>query len=441
MNCGGGFHRFSLNGEFFDVKIIIYSLNYAPEIIGIGKYNSELADWLAKRGHEVQVVCAPPYYPSWKVKPGYTAWGYHQEIRNNVSVWRCPTWIPTSPTGFKRILHLLSFAIFSLPVLFWQTFKWRPDIIFTLEPPFFCLPGTLLLSKLFNCKVWLHIQDFELDAGFNLGLVPNLRIIRYVVFALERWLLLQVTKVSTISEEMLKLLQSKGIPPKRRILFPNWVDTQEITPLNRISCFRAELGLSPEQIICLYSGNIGQKQGLNVLIDAARHLQSQPDITFVIAGDGSMRQNLIEQAIDLDSIAFLGLQAPERFNELLNMADIHLLPQAGEISNLFFPSKLKAMFASGRPVITTVNSSTQLAQVVTGRGIVVPPDNAFQLSRAIQFLSQDTELRRRLGKAARHYAVAHWSRDNILNSIGQNLTDLIAESSLHGKFTANNPKS
>jgi colanic acid biosynthesis glycosyl transferase WcaI len=423
------------------VRIIIYSLNYAPEIIGIGKYNSELANWLTERGHEVQVICAPPYYPSWKVKSGYTMCSYRQENLNNTLVWRCPIWIPKSPTGFRRILHLLSFAIFSLPVLFWQTFKWKPDVIFTLEPPFFCLPGTLLVSKLFNCNVWLHIQDFELDAGFNLGMVPNLKIIRYITFAFERWLLRQVSRVSTISEEMLELLQSKGVPSKRRVLFPNWVNTQEIIPLDRTSCFRSELGLRPEQVVCLYSGNIGKKQGLSVLIDAARHLQHQSDIAFVIAGDGPMRQSLIEQAIDLPSINFLGLQTPERFNDLLNLADIHLLPQSGKASSLFFPSKLKAMFASGRPVITTVNSSTQLAQVVTGRGIVVPPDNAFQLSRAIQFLSQDTGLRKRLGDAARRYAVAHWSRDRILGSIGQHFAKLIAENFQHEKSTSINPKS
>jgi colanic acid biosynthesis glycosyl transferase WcaI len=421
------------------VKILIYSLNYAPEIIGIGKYNSELADWLIERGHEVQVICAPPYYPSWKVKSGYSAWGYQREIHNNTPVWRCPIWIPKSPSGFKRILHLLSFAIFSLPALVWRAFKWKPDIIFTLEPPFFCLPGTLLVAKLFNCNVWLHVQDFELDAGFNLGLVPNLKIIQKITFAFERWLLRQTSMVSTISEEMLQLLQSKGVPAKRRVLFPNWVNTQEIAPLDRASGFRSELGLPPDQTICLYSGNLGNKQGLGILIDAARYLQHLPDITFVIAGDGPMRQTLLEQAMDLCSIRFLGLQAQERFNDLLNMADIHLLPQAGETSNLFFPSKLKAMFASGRPVITTVSPSTQLAQIVTGRGIVVPPGNAFQLSRAIQFLSKDIGLRKHLGNAARHYAVAHWSRDHVLSSVGQHLMKLVQENSLHANISPINP--
>jgi colanic acid biosynthesis glycosyl transferase WcaI len=440
MNYGGGFHWFSLNGELIGVKIIIYSLNYAPEIIGIGKYNAELADWLTEHGHEVQVICAPPYYPRWKVESGYSAWMYRKELYNSISIWRCPLWIPRSPSGFKRILHLLSFAIFSLPVLVLCAFKWKPDVIFTLEPPFFCLPGTLLVSKLFKCNVWLHIQDFELDAGFNLGLIPNLKILRYITFEFERWLLQQASMVSTISQEMLKLLESKGVPSKQRVLFPNWVNTQEITPLDRTSLFRFELGLHLEQTVCLYSGNLGQKQGLDILIDAAFYLQHLPDIVFVIAGDGPMRTSLIKQATDLRSIRFLGLQSQERFNDLLNMADIHLLPQSGETSNLFFPSKLKAMFASGRPVITTANASTQLAQIVTGRGIVVPPDNAFQLSKAIQFLSQDIGLRGHLGNAARDYAVNHWSQEHVLNNVGQHLIKLVEENSVHEKVSPINPR-
>jgi colanic acid biosynthesis glycosyl transferase WcaI len=423
------------------MKILIYSLNFAPEIIGIGKYNSEFADWLSDQGHKVKVICSPPYYPSWKVKSGYSAWAYRQEVHNNTSVWRCPTWIPRIPNGFNRILHLLSFAIFSLPVLVWCTFRWRPDIIFTLEPPFFCLPGTLLVSKLFKSQVWLHIQDFELEAGFDLGFVPNLKIIRYFVFSFERWLLSQISIVSTISEEMLKLLESKGVTYKQRVLLPNWVDTQEIAPLPHASVFRFELGLGAEQLVCLYSGNLGQKQGLGILIDAARYLQHQPNIVFVIAGDGPVKQNLMEQAVDLESVKFLGLQPQERFNDLLNMADIHLLPQSGDAIDLFFPSKLKAMFASGRPVITTVNSSTQLAQIVTGRGIVVPPGNAFQLSKAIQFLSQDSDLRRRLGDAARHYAVARWSKAHILSSVNQELIKLLQENSLHKKVSSTISKS
>jgi colanic acid biosynthesis glycosyl transferase WcaI len=408
------------------LRILIYSLNYAPELVGISKYNTDFAAWLTEKGYEVQVICAPPYYPQWKIQSGYSGCSYQRDCHQRTEVFRCPIWVPKKPNGLKRILHLLSFAISSLPILLWRSCVWKPDIIFVIEPPFFCLPGTLLISKLFSSKVWLHIQDLEIDAGFSLGLIPRLEAFKSIVFSLEHWLLCRVSFLSTISEEMLQRIQSKGISKNSITLFPNWVDTHAIKPYAHTSPLRAELRLDAKQIICLYAGNLGAKQGLEILINAARQLQGHTNITFVIAGEGSMRQTLMEQADNLPNIKFLDLQPDERFNDLLNMADIHLLPQSLEAAALVLPSKLKAMFASGRPVISTTATDTQLAQLVTNRGINVQPGNVEQFSKAILLLSQDAALRVRLGNEARNYAIIHWGRNQVLTEIEKQLTQLMA---------------
>ncbi|MCK4703844.1 MAG: colanic acid biosynthesis glycosyltransferase WcaI, partial [Gammaproteobacteria bacterium] len=120
------------------MKIIIYSINYYPELIGIGKYNGEMAEWLADKGHEVSVITAPPYYPAWVVKSGYSRFWFKKEKLNQVNVIRCPLWVPSKPSGLKRILHLFSFAFTSFPVIFWYAIRHRPEIIFVVEPPIFC---------------------------------------------------------------------------------------------------------------------------------------------------------------------------------------------------------------------------------------------------------------------------------------------------------------
>ncbi len=74
------------------MRILILTLNYLPELTGIGKYNGEMADWLAARGHKVRVVAAPPYYPQWRVSQGYSSWRYRRESLGGVDVWRCPLW-------------------------------------------------------------------------------------------------------------------------------------------------------------------------------------------------------------------------------------------------------------------------------------------------------------------------------------------------------------
>ena len=406
------------------MKIIIYGLNFRPEKIGIGRYNSELASWLIDQGHTVKVICAPPYYPSWTIQDGYSALTYSSECEGNFSITRCPIWVPKSPTGLKRVIHLISFAVSSWPILLWYSLFWKPDLIFTVEPPIFCLPITLLISKVFKRKLWLHIQDFELDAGFSLSLIPNIPLFKKTVFWFEHFLLKRLDMVSTITEEMMKILASKGVSEEKCVLFPNWVDTKAIAPNSDTNYFRNWLGLRSDQIVCLYSGNLGAKQGLEIIIDSAQCLAHQQNITFVIAGDGPMKDKLTERSKNLKNVTFLDLQPQEFFNGLMNFADIHLLPQSAEASDLFFPSKLKAMFASGRPVISTAFPGTQLAQVIAGKGIVSPPGDVELLSKAIMLLSKDRQLCQQLGNAARHYAINNWEKNVVLGNIEKQFLDL-----------------
>ena len=105
------------------MRVLIYGLNFQPELTGVGKYTSELAAWLAGRGHEVRVICAPPYYPASALHFGYRNRWASEDWRADgcaISIRRCPLWIPTKPRAWRRVLHLASFAASSLPVLFSQ---------------------------------------------------------------------------------------------------------------------------------------------------------------------------------------------------------------------------------------------------------------------------------------------------------------------------------
>lgn len=407
------------------MRILIHGINYAPELTGVGKYTGEMAEAIANAGHEIRVVTAPPYYPDWQVGAGFSAWRYRSEFLNGVKVWRCPLWVPQQPSGLKRILHLASFAISSLPLILWQGLFWQPDVVFVVEPPFFCVVGALLASGLSGAKAWLHIQDFEIDAGFDLGLLPNSGLIRSLVMALERWLMDRFDRVSTISDRMIKRLQIKGVDPAKCVYFPNWVDTQTIYPLPGSNPHREELALAPDTVVALYSGSMGEKQGLEAMIAAAQLLaEDHPEILFVLCGEGPAKKRLQEIAKGMPNVRFLNLLPVERLNALLNLADIHLLPQLANAADLVMPSKLKGMFASGRPVIATAERGTQLAQVVQKCGIVVPPDDVTALADAIVYLATHPEQCTQLGQAARQFAVAHWHQEKVLGQLEQQLVEL-----------------
>jgi len=404
------------------MRILIHGINFAPELTGIGKYTGEMAFWLAERGHEVRVVTAPPYYPTWKIGEGYSGRRYRAEEIDGVRVFRCPLWIPDRLTGVRRILHLSSFASSSFPVLLREAALWKPDWVWVAAPALACAPSALLAARVAGAKSWLHVLDFEVDAAFELGLLPE-GPLRTGALLGERSLMSRFDRASSISRNMCRRLLDKGVPEERVVHFPNWVDTDEIHPLAEESPLRRELGISPEAVVALYSGNMGAKQGLEILAEAAERLAGDSSIQFVFCGAGSGREELERLCAGLKNVRFLPLQPVERLNDLLNLADIHLLPQRSEAADLVMPSKLTGMFASGRPVVATAEPGTQVAEVVELCGRVTLPGDAGQFADAIQNLAGHPDERRRMGKRAREYAVREWSRDQVLEQFLGELTE------------------
>jgi colanic acid biosynthesis glycosyl transferase WcaI len=405
------------------LRILVCSQNHAPELIGIGKYTGELVAWLAAHGNEVRVVAAPPYYPAWRLDKGFRNF-FDREPRSGAMVYRCPLWVPQRQGGRNRILHLLSFALSSLPVILWQGLTWRPDLVITVEPPLFTTPAAWLATRLAGAKGWLHVQDFEIDAAFELGLVKT-GLMRRLATAVERFLLERFDRVSSISAKMLERLRAKGVADARIYFLPNWVDAEVIFPVPGPSPLRAELGIGRNTIVALYSGNMGAKQGLEMLARAAELLQHRQDILFVFAGDGSERAAFEAQVAGLANVRFLPLQPADRLNDLLNLADMHLLPQRRETADLVMPSKLTGMMASGRPVIAGADTGTQIATVVHSCGIVVPPENGDAMATAVAHLADRTEKRLALGEVALRLAIAEWSKETTLRSFAAELCGLV----------------
>lgn len=420
------------------MKILIYGINYAPELTGIGKYTGEMGSWLSARGHQVRVVTAPPYYPAWSIREDYRGKLYRTEkTPGEPVVFRTPLYVPAKPTGLKRMAHLASFMLGSLPVMLRQMF-WQPDVVFTVEPTFFGAPLALLAAKASGASSWLHVQDFEVDAAFELGLLPAQGPVHAIALGLEKFFTRSFTRVSSISTKMLERVLTKGVPQSQAILFPNWVDVDAIRPQPKehTNSFRAELGLK-EKVVLLYSGNMGAKQGLELLAPLAEAFApggtyANPIVHFIFCGDGAFRPQLETLVAHYPNVTLLPLQPLDRLNELLNAADIHLLPQRAGAADLVMPSKLTGMLSSGRPVVATADCGTQVAHVVAGDGLipheacglVVPAEDAAALHAAVARLIDDPALRQRLGSAARTYAVQHLGKQQVLEQFERDLEEV-----------------
>jgi colanic acid biosynthesis glycosyl transferase WcaI len=236
---------------------------------------------------------------------------------------------------------------------------------------------------------------------------------------------------------MVERAQAKGVAPSQTILFPNWVNVDEICPLNRDApnSFRKELGLEGK-IILLYSGNMGAKQGLELLAPLAEDFgpgghDEDPRVHFIFCGDGAYRPQLEVLVAHHSNVTMLPLQPYLRLNDLLNAADIHLLPQRAGAADLVMPSKLTGMLSSGRPVLATAEPDTQVGHVVGGYteedacGVIVPAEDPDALHAAVKRLVNDPELRQRLGVNARRYAVEHLGREQVLQRFQHDLNELL----------------
>jgi colanic acid biosynthesis glycosyl transferase WcaI len=203
--------------------------------------------------------------------------------------------------------------------------------------------------------------------------------------------------------------------------------------------YRAELGIAPDAVVALYSGNMGGKQGLELLAEVAKVIAARAPLpqntpvggppsgrlVFVFCGNGAGRADLVQRCQGLGNVQFLDLQPAARLPDLLAMADIHLLPQRADAADLVMPSKLTGMLASARPVVATAHPGTELAHVVQACGVVVPPEDPQAFADALLLLAADPDLRQRLGAAGFLYAQAHLDKEAVLARFEADLQGLV----------------
>ena len=359
------------------MKVLVYGINYAPELTGIGKYSGEMAAWMARTGHDVTVVTAPPYYPEWRVRKGYSQWRWSSGMEDGVRVFRSPLYVPARLSFLKRILHLLSFSLTScLPLL--RLWRWRPDLIVYVVPTLFCALQILIYARLSGARIVLHVQDYEVDASLGLGMAKA-KGLAAIALWLERAILRRFDKVSTISSGMMARAVAKGVDPEKVMFFPNWSEIDRFRHVSKSASLLESLGVNSRNKVVLYSGNMGEKQGLEMVLEAAERFRSRTDITFLMVGDGGAKSRLhaLAQEMKLTNVIFAPLMPYEQLPSLLASADCHLVVQRRGVADAVLPSKLSNILAVGGWSVITAEAGTTLGELCEdypGIGIRVDPE-------------------------------------------------------------------
>ena len=386
------------------LRIAVLCPHFTPDTAPTGEVMTRIVTEFAALGHEVHVVTSLPWYRGHAVEPGWDG----KWVRRETTEWGSVTRINPFAGDDKRNLvrRAAGFVGFSALAGLASLRGGRVDAVIAMSPPLtlgLTGWGTHLVRR---GPLIFNIQDVFPDAAVQTGAITN----RWIIAAarwLERLSYHRAGAVTVLSNDLRDNVVAKMRAARRddiRVI-PNFVDTEFIRPMDRMTTLRQELGIGAETVV-LYAGNVGFSQSLEMMVDAAA---AMPDLTFLINGDGAARSSLQARAGGLANLRFSGYQPHERLPEVLATGDIHLVPLRSGLGRVSVPSKTYSILASARPALAMIDPDTEVPRILaeSGGGISVPPDDPAAFQRALQGLAADTERRVAMGAAGRRW-VEHW---------------------------------
>ncbi len=407
-----------LKKELLSKKITIIGINYYPEDSAIGLYTTQKAEHLANNGYDVTVITGFPYYPQWEIPKEYKSKPYLlKETINGVNVFRSRQYVPAKPTFFKRILHLSSFTFGNFFNLFRIS---KPDLVISIVPFTTSILLGWFLKLSHKSTLWVHIQDFELDAASQTGLGASSTTTFFkILFKAEKILLSRASLISTISNSMMRTLHQKSC--SETYFLPNWIDENKINPK---TSKRHQL-LGTKKIKILYSGNIGEKQDWDIFMAFCRDIDASKN-QIIAVGDGAKKDWLTEEISALDHVAYHSPVPYEELSDLLCSADLHILFQKTDVLDTVMPSKILGMMASGIPSLVIGNKDSEIKKILeTSNGGLFFSNYSSEVVYDVKKLIESTSRYEKMGKDAREYVLSNFSKEKILNKMTKKVRDLL----------------
>ncbi|MGP3969036.1 glycosyltransferase [Streptomyces sp. 6N223] len=384
-------------------RLLLVSTNYAPEQAGIGPYATQIAEhWATARDAEVHVLAGMPHYPAWRLDPGYRGVWRTVDAHRGVFVHRRRHSVPPRQSAARRAAYEASILLGGLLA---PPRIGRPDVVLAQVPS---LAGGVLAARLarrYGVPYVPIVQDLMGAAAEQSGIRGGGRAAGAAA-AVEGRTLRQATLVGIIHDSFRDRVRALGVPGDRIRLVPNW--SHIAGPSRPPARIRARLGWPEGRTVLLHAGNMGLKQGLEVLIGTAR---VAPWLHVVLMGDGSQRERLAGLAAGLPNVEIRQPAPAEDFPDVLAAADVLVVTQRATVLDMSVPSKLTSYFAAGRPVIASVALDGGTAEEIrrSGAGWVVPPEDPEALAAAAREAADDPATADAIGARGADYARSHLS--------------------------------
>lgn len=396
------------------MRILVVSLYYEPDRCqSNGPIVRALCEDWAEAGHQVTVLTSFPHHNCDAVWPEYRGRIFQDDRVGKVRVIRSYIYVSKTRSSLGRLLNYVSFNLSSLLA---GLFTGPQDVIFVMPPPPLTTGITAwVLGAIKRIPYCYNLQDIWPDVAVTLGMLRGRRAIAFFRW-IERFIYRHSRKIFAISEEFKANLLAKGVPESRIEVIPNFTDTALIRPLPRNNRFSQAQGLNAKYV-ALYAGNLGVSQGLEVLLDAAEELKSQPEIMLLVVGQGACRDQLIAEAAHrgLPNIRFLPLQPEADVPLIYASSDVALIPLRKGVTENSVPCKTYSIMASGKPYIASVDEGSHLWKLAERAtcGVCVPPEDGKALAAEIRRLQADPARAQAMGKNGRAFVVSHFTREMI----------------------------
>jgi colanic acid biosynthesis glycosyl transferase WcaI len=392
------------------MKFLILTQYFPPEIGGPQTRLQSFAFELRRLGHEVEIVTGMPNYPRGRMFPGYERSFYRREIRQDIVVHR--VWLyPALGGGTQRMLNYGSFTLTSFFGLFRAQ---KPDCIFVESPPLSLSFPAYIVGLLWRVPFIFNVADLWPDSIVEGGFLNGGPLVR-LLYAFERWTYSRATYVNAVTEGIRESLAQKKFVPSGKILFlPNGVDTILYQPSPSDENLKQRLGLLGKKVI-LWAGTLGHAHGLNYVLQAAKLLESHPEIHFLFVGDGSARADLerLRRRMNLRNVTFHDPVSLEQLPPYFSIAESGLSSLLGiPLYDGARPSKFFPVLASGKPLIFVGRGEAARLVEEAKAGIVVPPGDPQALANSVLRLLENPQLISEFGRNGRKFVEANlkWSK-------------------------------
>ncbi len=383
-------------------RIVVICPHFEPDNAPTGVVMTRIVSELVALGHEVHVVTSLPWYRSHAIEPEWRG----KLVRREPTPWGSISRVHPFPGENKanllrRAIGFLGYtALAGLEALWIGGGPRRVDTVIAMSPPITLGLTGWLVSRIRRGTFVFNIQDVFPDAAVETGAITNRRIIAAARW-FERFSYRRSDAVTVLSDDLAANVRAK-LPrgdAERVHVIPNFVDTEAITPGDRLTPYRTELGLGDGPVV-LYAGNVGFSQSLDLVLTAAAEL---PEVTFLINGDGSARPAIERDAAGLANVRFAGYIEPSRLSELLATGDVHVVPLKRGLARVSVPSKTYSIMAAARPVLASIDPGTAVPAILaeSGGGVAVAPEDHVAFVAALRGLLDDPAAAAAMGARGR----------------------------------------